>query len=159
MPSWGIPKKDLPPVPASDETVELMVYMLKDQLANKVEKGGQSIEGKVEFPDRIAFSKGNYKSLHSSMTDISGVTDVTQTRSKDKGQITIKAKNWRDILKLAVASGAIPESMSGTLEDALGLIAGLAGNPKTLDIPLDFRNGRMLLGPVPIGPAPVLVIR
>ena len=76
-----------------------------------------------------------------------------------KGQITVKAKNWREILGLVVASGAIPESMGKTIEDGLSLIAGFSGNPKTLDIPLDFRNGRMLLGPIPIGPAPVLRIR
>ncbi len=76
-----------------------------------------------------------------------------------RGQITVKAKNWREILQLAVSSGAIPASLGDTLEDALGLVASLSGSAKTLDIPLDFRNGRMLLGPVPIGPAPVLVIR
>ncbi|WP_371226041.1 DUF2125 domain-containing protein [Roseovarius sp. 2305UL8-3] len=75
------------------------------------------------------------------------------------GSLTIKARNWRDILALAVKAGALPEGLAGTLEDGLGLIAGLAGNPKTLDIPLDFRNGRVLLGPVPIGPAPVLKLR
>lgn len=76
-----------------------------------------------------------------------------------KGQITVKAENWREILDLAIASGAIPAGLGGTIEDGLGLVAGLSGNPDTLDIPLDFRNGRMLLGPVPIGPAPVLTIR
>ena len=58
----------------------------------------------------------------------------------------VKAENWREILELAVASGAVPEGLAGTLEDALGLLAGLSGSSKTLDIPLDFRNGRMLLG-------------
>lgn len=75
------------------------------------------------------------------------------------GQITVKARNWRDVLDLAVASGAIPEGLGPTLRDALGLISGLAGNPKTLDIPLDFRRGRMFLGPVPVGPAPILTLR
>ncbi len=75
------------------------------------------------------------------------------------GSLTIKARNWRDILALAVKAGALPEGLAGTLEDGLQLIAGLAGNPNTLDIPLDFRNGRVLLGPVPVGPAPVLKLR
>lgn len=89
---------------------------------------------------------------------LAGSVDVDEG-GQPKGQITVKARNWRDILDLAVASGAIPEGLGSTLEDALGLMAGLSGNPNTLDIPLDFRNGRMLLGPVPIGPAPVLTIR
>lgn len=76
-----------------------------------------------------------------------------------EGEITIKARNWRDILRLAVESGAIPEGFGGTLEDGLSVMSRLAGNPKTLDIPLGLRGGRVLLGPVPIGPAPRLVLR
>lgn len=75
------------------------------------------------------------------------------------GEIVIKARNWREILGLAVASGALPQGLADTLEDGLGLIAGMAGNPRTLDIPLTFRNERIRLGPVPIGPAPRLVLR
>lgn len=76
-----------------------------------------------------------------------------------EGEITIKARNWRDILALAVASGALPEGLAQSVEDGLSLIAQLAGNPKTLDIPLGFRNGRITLGPVPISAAPVLRFR
>lgn len=89
---------------------------------------------------------------------LAGSVDV-EAGGQPRGQVTVKAKNWREILKLAVSSGAISEGLGGSLEDALGLLAGLSGSAKTLDIPLDFRNGRMLLGPVPIGPAPVLTIR
>ncbi len=84
---------------------------------------------------------------------------VVDDKGLPTGQITIKARNWRDILQLAVNSGALIESLASPLEDGLDLIAQLSGNPETLDIPLDFRNGRMLLGPVPLGPAPVLAIR
>ena len=75
------------------------------------------------------------------------------------GEITIKARNWREILELAVNAGAIPPGLAGTLRDGLSLISGMAGNPKTLDIPLGLRGGRIMLGPVPIGPAPVLRLR
>ena len=76
-----------------------------------------------------------------------------------EGEIVIKARNWREILRLAVTSGALPEGFAGTLEDGLSLVSQMAGNPKTLDIPLNFRNGRVRLGPVPLGPAPVLRLR
>ncbi len=75
------------------------------------------------------------------------------------GEIVVKARNWREILGLAVTSGALPQGFADTLEDGLGLIAGMAGNPRTLDIPLTFRNDRIRLGPVPIGPAPRLLLR
>lgn len=75
------------------------------------------------------------------------------------GEVVVKARNWRDILKLAVSSGAMPEAFAATLEEGLSLISQMAGNPKTLDVPLNFRNGHVRLGPLPIGPAPVLKLR
>ena len=76
-----------------------------------------------------------------------------------EGKITLKARNWRDILQIAVASGTLGEGFAATLEDGLSLVSQMAGNPKTLDIPLNFRNGRVRLGPVPLGSAPVLRLR
>src|SRR6056297_4061554 len=81
------------------------------------------------------------------------------TQGLPTGEITIKARNWREILQVSVAAGAISPGLAGALEDGLSLLSQLSGNPNTLDIPLGFRNGRMLLGPVPIGPAPVLRLR
>lgn len=76
-----------------------------------------------------------------------------------EGEITLKARNWREMLEIAVQAGAVPESMLGTLESGLSLIARMSGNPNTLDVPLTFRSGRILLGPIPIGSAPVLRLR
>lgn len=75
------------------------------------------------------------------------------------GTITVKARNWRDILDLVRNSGSLPETMIQPIEDGLGLMAQLSGNPKTLDIPLKFSGGRIWLGPVPIAPAPELRLR
>lgn len=74
------------------------------------------------------------------------------------GEISVRAKNWKEMLALGVSAGAIPQELAGTLESGLGLIARLSGNPDTLDAPLSFANGRVSLGPVPIGRAPVLRI-
>ena len=78
---------------------------------------------------------------------------------KPSGEITVKARNWRDMLALGVQSGLIAPDMAAPLENALGLMAQLKGNPQTLDIPLSFRAGQIKLGPVPLGPAPILTIR
>ncbi|MFK7938366.1 MAG: DUF2125 domain-containing protein [Roseovarius sp.] len=75
------------------------------------------------------------------------------------GKMTVKARNWREILALGVNTGMVPETLAGTLEDGLGLMAQLSGNPNTLDLPLDFNRGRVFLGPIPLGDAPVLRIR
>ncbi len=75
------------------------------------------------------------------------------------GEIVVKARNWRDILQMAVASGTLKPGFAKTLESGLSLISQMAGNPETLDIPLNFAGGNVRLGPVPLGPAPVLRLR
>lgn len=75
-----------------------------------------------------------------------------------EGRIDIRAENWRAILDLARESGALPGGLADNLESGLALLARLSGNPETLDVPLDFTNGRVQLGPIPLGPAPRLVI-
>lgn len=72
------------------------------------------------------------------------------------GKISVRAKNWRDMLALAVGAGVIPPELQNTLESGLGLLARLSGNPDTIDAPLSFKNQVMSLGPIPIGRAPKL---
>lgn len=89
---------------------------------------------------------------------VAGELDV-DARGLPDGELTVKARNWRDILELAVATGTLPQSLAGTLENGLSLVAGLSGNPRTIDLPLTFRRGQVYLGPVPVGPAPVFQLR
>lgn len=87
-----------------------------------------------------------------------GRLDV-DAEGQPEGRIALRAENWRAILRLAQETGALPSGVAGTLEDALALAARLSGESGTLDIPLDFDDGQIRLGPVPLGPAPRLVIR
>jgi len=89
---------------------------------------------------------------------VAGALDV-DARGLPDGSLTVKARNWREILRLAVETGSLRPAVARRLEDGLSLVAGLAGNSRTLDIPLEFRRGGMFLGPVPLGPAPVLRLR
>ncbi|WP_420568496.1 DUF2125 domain-containing protein [Thalassovita sp.] len=75
------------------------------------------------------------------------------------GKFTIKLRNWRDILRMAVNSGQIPQGLGDQMEKGLGLLSQLAGNPNTLDVPLDIRRGVAFLGPIPVGQLPALVLR
>jgi len=75
------------------------------------------------------------------------------------GSITIKAQNWREMLQIAVSAGLVPTSISITVERGLEFLANMSGNPNTLDAPLTFRDGAMFFGPIPLGPAPRLIIR
>ncbi len=75
------------------------------------------------------------------------------------GAIEIRATNWRDMLGVAVDAGLVPGNISGTLEKALEMLAGMTGDPDTLDTTLTFKNGRMSFGPIPLGYAPNLTLR
>lgn len=81
---------------------------------------------------------------------------LRQTASgQPEGTLRIRSVQWRDWLALAVAAGWVSARQVPLLE---GLGAHLAGqNPEgAVEVPLAFENGRMALGPVPLGAAPVL---
>jgi hypothetical protein len=76
-----------------------------------------------------------------------------------EGAIALRAENWREMVAMTVRAGLIPEQMQGTVEGLLGVVAGLSGDPEVIDADLGFSGGRMFLGPLPIGPAPRLILR
>ena len=75
------------------------------------------------------------------------------------GEITIKAVDWRRLLEMAVATGLVAEPLAPTVERGLDVLAALSGPPDTIDAPLTFARGLVSLGPIPLGPAPRLIIR
>jgi len=103
----------------------------------------------------VRLAEGRWGDLH---LQAAGEVDVTPA-GWPEGEITLKARNWREIVTLLRTSGVLPESMAASVENGLGMMARLAGNPDTLDVPLGFGGGRMWLGPVPLGPAPRLRLR
>jgi len=87
-----------------------------------------------------------------------GEFDVSEA-GVPEGSITLKVDNWRELLEMARQSGALPPEAVGPAERALGLLSGMGGNPNALDARITLRGGYMALGPIPIGPAPRLVLR
>lgn len=75
------------------------------------------------------------------------------------GEIAVKAENWRDMIAMANAAGALPDQAVNPVTTALNFLAGLGGNPNALDLQLNFRDGFVALGPIPLGPAPRLILR
>ena len=71
----------------------------------------------------------------------------------------MKAVEWRRLLEMAVATGLVAEPLAPTFERGLALLAALSGPPDTIDAPLTFARGQISLGPIPLGPAPKLIIR
>lgn len=75
------------------------------------------------------------------------------------GTVTLKADNWREMLAMAQAAGAIAPQAVGPTEQVLNLLASVGGNPNALDVTLDLRKGMITLGILPVGPAPRLFLR
>ena len=73
-----------------------------------------------------------------------------------QGSIDVTAINWREMVKLSVTSGLVPQNMADTIESGLGLLARLSGDAKTIKVPLVFSGDTMSLGPIPIGRSPRL---
>ncbi len=75
------------------------------------------------------------------------------------GTITVRATNWREIFTVLRNARIVPDGFAPAIESVLESLAGLSGRPETLDAPLRFSNGLISFGPIPLGPAPRLVIR
>jgi hypothetical protein len=104
---------------------------------------------------KVALADGRWGDLH---LQAAGTVEV-DAQGYPVGEITLKARNWREIVTLMRVAGVLPEGLAGSVETGLGMMARMAGNPETLDIPLRLGSGLVWLGPLPLGPAPVLRLR
>jgi hypothetical protein len=87
-----------------------------------------------------------------------GTLDVTPG-GVPEGELSVRAENWRAMVELASNAGVMPERLRTTAEAMLQVLAGMTGSAENIDATLSFSNGRMFIGPLPIGPAPSLRIR
>ncbi|WP_010138597.1 DUF2125 domain-containing protein [Oceanicola sp. S124] len=76
-----------------------------------------------------------------------------------RGDVHVQARNWREMLQMAVNLGALDERLAQTAERALSSMAGMGGNPNSLDLSLTLEDGRIWLGFIPLGPAPRIELR
>jgi hypothetical protein len=73
-----------------------------------------------------------------------------------QGEIAIRVEGWRRLPPLLVAVGAIKPQLAPTIARALEVMAQGGTDPQILDVVLKCAQGRMVLGPLPLGPAPRL---
>ena len=76
-----------------------------------------------------------------------------------KGEITIKASQWRNILNFARTTGKMPEPVFDLIEKALEFISRLNGQDSSLDLTLTLKQQQVFLGPLAISPAPRFKLR
>jgi hypothetical protein len=72
------------------------------------------------------------------------------------GKLAFRFQNWRSIPALLVEMGLVLPGMGNTITRGLDVMARSGPDPELLAIDLVFADGRMMLGPLPLGPAPRL---
>ncbi|MEJ6403269.1 DUF2125 domain-containing protein [Yoonia sp. 2307UL14-13] len=70
-----------------------------------------------------------------------------------EGRVTLKTRQWREMIELLVNAGLIRPGMAGMVTNTA---QSLAASDGTLDLPVSFQSGFMSVGPIPLGPAPRL---
>lgn len=70
------------------------------------------------------------------------------------GEIAIRIEGWQALPKVLVAMGTISPDFTPTLTKGLEALAKSGPDPKVLTLPLKANDGRLSLGPFPLGPAP-----
>ncbi len=82
--------------------------------------------------------------------------DLAVVAGMPEGRIDLTVRGWRDLVPLAVNTGAISPEVAPTVTNLMEAFAKSSGDPELLEMPLTFENGRMNLGPFPLGDAPRL---
>ena len=86
--------------------------------------------------------------------------DLTvDTEGVPTGRFSVQAENWQTMLDIAQNTGVLPVSLRDQAERILAAMARASGNETTLDVDLTLRDGTVLLGFIPLAPAPRLVLR
>jgi hypothetical protein len=74
-----------------------------------------------------------------------------------QGQIDLRLSGWTSALDVAVATGLMRPGIAATWGELARRLAETSPTPGQLDLPLVLADGRMRLGPVPMGLAPRLI--
>jgi hypothetical protein len=72
------------------------------------------------------------------------------------GSIEVEAREWRQMLRLAVSAGAIDEGTAETITTGLEFVTALTGSGDSLSAPLNLSGGKVRIGPFAVADAPRL---
>ena len=73
-----------------------------------------------------------------------------------EGEIAVEAREWRQMVRLAVSAGAIDQGTADTVIQAIEFVNTLAGGREELRAPFKLAGGKIRLGPFAIADAPRL---
>lgn len=74
------------------------------------------------------------------------------------GQIDLRVTGWREVVPVLVAARLITPEVAPTVTRALEVMAK-DSTAEVLALPLVLADGWMRLGPIPLGPAPVMLVQ
>jgi hypothetical protein len=81
---------------------------------------------------------------------------VVDEQGYPEGEIEVEAREWRQIVRLAVGSGVIGEETARTVIQAIEFITMLTGNGDSLSAPFNLSGGKLRIGPVAVADLPRL---
>ncbi|MFN3847287.1 MAG: DUF2125 domain-containing protein [Paracoccaceae bacterium] len=82
--------------------------------------------------------------------------DLTVVNGFPEGRIDIRVTGWRNLVALASGVGLVTPEVAPTVLGVMEAFAANSGDATILEMPLVFTDGWMMLGPLPLGPAPRL---
>ncbi|HET7410619.1 MAG TPA: DUF2125 domain-containing protein [Paracoccaceae bacterium] len=86
---------------------------------------------------------------------VSGAFTVDDQGYPD-GQIEVEAREWRQMVRLAVGSGVIGEETARAVTQAIEFITMLTGGGDSLSAPFNLSGGKLRIGPVAVADLPRL---
>ena len=75
-----------------------------------------------------------------------------------EGRIDLRLTGWRELVPVLVAAQLVTPEVAPTVARALEVMAK-NGTAEVLEVPLVLADGWMRLGPIPLGPAPIMVVQ
>ena len=123
--------------------------------------GRAEFDGPVEAGGRLVALQVEMLRMVWGATELSAAGRVEiDTDGLPQGRITTTAREWRPLLALAVATGAVTADLAPTWARVIETMQEAGPEPAratgALEVPLVFQRGRISLGPLPLGRAPLL---
>lgn len=86
---------------------------------------------------------------------ISGAVQVDD-KGYPVGSIQVEARQWRQIVRLAVSAGVIGHDTAAAATRAVEVVTALTGSGDDLSLPLNLSDGKVRIGPFAVADAPRL---
>ena len=86
---------------------------------------------------------------------VSGAFEVDE-QGYPVGSIEVEAREWRQMLRLAVSSGVIDAGTAETITTGIEFVTALTGGDESLSAPLNLSGGKVRIGPFAVADAPRL---